>query len=56
MDILIREEEHEMVQIMNNLSFDRKYGQGLQWLNKRLTGVRFFFCLPATSCAVRALE
>jgi hypothetical protein len=39
MDILVREEEHEMAQLMNNLSFDRKYSQGLQWLNKRLTGV-----------------
>ena len=40
MDILVREEEHEMAQLMNNLSFDRKYSQGLQWLNKRLTGLR----------------
>jgi hypothetical protein len=46
MDILVREEEHEMAQLMNNLSFDRKYSQGLQWLNKRLTGVSSCACMP----------
>lgn len=46
MDILVREEEHEMAQLMNSLSFDRKYSQGLQWLNKRLTGVSSCACMP----------
>ena len=40
MDILIREEEHQLSQMMNNMSFERKYQEGFQMLTSRLTGLR----------------
>ena len=47
MDILMREEEHQLTQIMNDLSFDRKYKQGYEILTKKVTSL-----LKMTSQAV----
>jgi hypothetical protein len=40
MDILVREEEHQLSQMMSNLSFERKYDEGKLWLTKKLTSLR----------------
>lgn len=40
MDLLVREEEHQLSQMMSNLSFERKYNEGFQWVTKKLTGLR----------------
>lgn len=39
MDMLVREEEHQLSQMMSNLSFERKYNDGFQWITKKLTGL-----------------
>ena len=43
----MREEEHQLTQIMNDLSFDRKYKQGYEILTKKVTSL-----LKMTSQAV----